>query len=137
MVLKTSFLPKVFIFYFQKKMDESALKVFISHSNKPEDHGLINREVIPKLKEHNITICGQNDLIPGQILLPSITKLIEEADRTLLFISKNALESSWCSFELLISLERAQRTNLLSVVLLLHGIEESEVSLCNTYYAPC
>ena len=118
-------------------MDASALKVFISHSNKPEDRRLINTEVIPKLKEHNITICGQNNLVPGQTLLPSITKLIEEADRTLLFISKNALESSWCSFELLISLERAQRTNLLSVVLLLHGIEESEVSLCNTYYAPC
>jgi hypothetical protein len=118
-------------------MDVSALKVFISHSNKPEDRGLVSREVIPKLERNNITICGQNDFMPGQTLLPSITKKIEEADRTLLFISKNALESPWCSFELLISLERAQRTNLLSVVLLLHGIEESEVSLCNTYYAPC
>jgi len=108
-------------------MDESALKVFISHSNKPEDHRLISTEVIPKLEVNNITICGQNDLIPGQKLLPSITKLIEEADRTLLFISKNALESPWCSFELLISLERAQRTNRLSVVLLLHGISASEV----------
>jgi hypothetical protein len=136
MVLKTSFLPKVFIFYFQKKMDESALKVFISHSNKAEDHRLISTEVIPKLERNNITICGQNKLTPGKYLLTSITKLIEEADMTLLFISKNALESPWCSFELLISLERAQRTNLLSVVLLLHGIEESEVSLY-TYYAPC
>ena len=117
-------------------MDGSALKVFISHSNKAEDHRLISTEVIPKLERNNITICGQNKLLPGQTLLPSITKLIEEADRTLLFISKNALESSWCSFELLISLERAQRTNLLSVVLLLHGVEESEVSLY-TYYAPC
>ena len=117
-------------------MDESALKVFISHSNKAEDRGLVSREVIPKLERNNIAICGQNKLLPGQTLLPSITKLIEEADRTLLFISKNALESPWCSFELLISLERAQRTNLLSVVLLLHGIKESEVSLY-TYYAPC
>ena len=117
-------------------MDESDLKVFISHSNKLEDRTLISKEVIPKLKANNITISGQNDLIPGQSLLPSIAKLIGEADRTLLFISKNALESPWCSFELLISLERAQRTDLLSVVLLLHGVEESEVSLY-TYYAPC
>ena len=42
-------------------MDESALKVFISHSNKAKDHGLVNREVIPKLERNNITIRGQND----------------------------------------------------------------------------
>ena len=40
-------------------MDESALKVFISHSNKAEDHGLVSREVVPKLERNNITICGQ------------------------------------------------------------------------------
>ena len=104
-----------------------ALKVFISHSNKDEDNELVHKEVIPKLEAKNIRIYGQEHLVPGNQVIPTITKMVDITDKTLLFMSKNAMESSWCSFELLISLERAQRTNRLSVVLLLHGISASEV----------
>ena len=103
------------------------LKVFISHSNKDEDHELVHKEVIPKLEAKNIRIYGQEHFVPGNPVIPTITKMVDITDKTLLFMSKNAMESSWCSFELLISLERAQRTNRLSVVLLLHGISASEV----------
>ena len=114
----------VWIFY-RKKME--ALKVFISHSNKDEDNELVHKEVIPKLEAKNIRIYGQEHFVPGNQVIPTITKMVDITDKTLLFMSKNAMESSWCSFELLISLERAQRTNRLSVVLLLHGISASEI----------
>ena len=104
-----------------------ALKVFISHSNKDEDNELVHKEVIPKLEAKNIRIRGQHNAVPGEQVIPTITKMVDITDKTLLFMSKNAMESSRCSFELLISLERAQRTNRLSVVLLLHGISASEV----------
>ena len=104
-----------------------ALKVFISHSNKDEDHELVHKEVIPKLEAKNIIIYGQEHFVPSNPVIPTITKMVDITDKTLLFMSKNAMESLWCSFELLISLEKAQRTNRLSVVLLLHGISASEV----------
>jgi predicted metal-dependent phosphotriesterase family hydrolase len=104
-----------------------ALKVFISHSNKDEDNELVRKEVIPKLEAKNIRICGQECFVPGNQVIPTITNMVDNTDKTLLFMSKNAMESLWCSFELLISLEKAQRTNRLSVVLLLHGISASEV----------
>ena len=104
-----------------------ALKVFISHSNKDEDNELVRKEVIPKLEAKNITIYGQACFVPGKPVIPTITNMVDNTDKTLLFTSKNAMESAWCSFELLISLQRAQRTNRLSVVLLLHGISASEV----------
>ena len=104
-----------------------ALKVFISHSNKDEDNELVHKEVIPKLEAKNIRIYGQERFVPGNQVIPTITKMVDITDKTLLFMSKNSMESSWCSFELLISLERAQRTNRLSVVLLLHDISASEV----------
>ena len=106
------------------------LKVFISHSNEPDDYNLVTNEVVTKLganKRAKIEIYGQDKFKPGKYVVETITKTIEDVDRTLLFLSKNALKSPWCSFELLISLERSQRANLLSVVLLLYDLDESEV----------
>lgn len=111
----------------EENTDENALKVFISHSNECEDRECITEEIIPKLQARNIKIYGQDCFVPGSQVLSTITKLVNNTDRTLLFISKNALKSPWCSFELLISLERAQRTNWLSVVLLLYDVDESEI----------
>ncbi|XP_052105601.1 uncharacterized protein LOC127738401 [Mytilus californianus] len=106
---------------------DGKLKVFISHSNELEDSFLVSNEVVPKLKARNIQICGQDELRPGNHVVPAITKLIHKIDKTLLFMSKNSLKSPWCSFELLISLEKSQRINRLAVVLLLYDIEESEL----------
>ncbi|XP_063428355.1 uncharacterized protein LOC134711597 [Mytilus trossulus] len=108
-------------------MADNTSGYFISHSNKFEDRYLVNDVVIPKLKEKGINIYEQADLQPGTHVLPAITGLVDKADKTLLFISENSLSSSWCSFELLISLEKSQRTNRLAVVLLLHKIEESQL----------
>lgn len=115
------------IFIFSKRMADNTSRYFISHSNKPEDYDLVNQIVIPKLREKGISIYEQNELLPGTPVLSSITSLVDKADKTLLFLTENSLESSWCSFELLISLEKSQRTNRLAVVLLLHKIEESQV----------
>ncbi|XP_071163238.1 uncharacterized protein [Mytilus edulis] len=104
-----------------------ASRYFISHSNKFEDSNLVNDVVIPKLKEKGINIYEQDELLPGTHVLPSITSLVDKADKTLLFLTENSLGSSWCSFEMLISLEKSQRTNRLAVVLLLHKIEESQL----------
>ncbi|CAC5401079.1 TMEM173 [Mytilus coruscus] len=105
---------------------DGKLKVFISHSNEYEDRQTVSYEVVPKLEERNIKIYGQEQLIAGNYVVPAITKLIHKIDKTLLFISKNSLKSSWCSLELLISLEKSQRINRLAVVLLLYDIEKSE-----------
>ncbi|XP_076098682.1 uncharacterized protein LOC143068475 [Mytilus galloprovincialis] len=108
-------------------MEDNPSRYFISHSNKFEDRHLVNDVVIPKLKDNGINIYEEEDLQPGTHVLPAITGLVDKADKTLLFISENSLGSSWCSFELLISLEKSQRTNRLAVVLLLHKIEESQL----------
>ncbi|XP_052105593.1 uncharacterized protein LOC127738397 isoform X2 [Mytilus californianus] len=108
-------------------MADNTSRYFISHSNKFEDRHLVNEVVIPKLKKKGIIIYEQDELQPGTHVLPAITSLVDKADKTLLFISENSLGSSWCSFELLISLEKSQRTNRLAVVLLLHKIEESQL----------
>ncbi|VDI16256.1 Hypothetical predicted protein [Mytilus galloprovincialis] len=113
----------------EEGIEESSgkLKVFISHSNEFEDRQIVSNVVVPKLEAKNIKICGQDELRPGNHVLPEITKLIHKIDKTLLFMSKNSLKSPWCSFELLISLEKSQRINRLAVVLLLYDIEESEL----------
>lgn len=104
-----------------------ASRYFISHSNKLEDSNLVLEVVVPKLREKGINIYEQDDLQAGTQVLPAITSLVDKADKTLLFLTENSLGSSWCSFEMLISLEKSQRTNRLAVVLLLHKIEESQV----------
>ncbi|XP_071163205.1 uncharacterized protein [Mytilus edulis] len=103
------------------------LKVFISHSNEDEDRQIVSNVVVPKLEARNIQIYGQEHLVAGNYVVPAITNLVHDTDKTLLFISKNSLKSPWCSFELSISLEKSQRTNRLSVVLLLYDIEKSEI----------
>ncbi|CAG2186178.1 MITA [Mytilus edulis] len=101
---------------------------FISYSNMNEDRHLVNEVVIPKLREKGITIYDLSEIQPvNESVLSIITSLVDKADKTLLFISENSLGSSWCSFEMLISLEKSQRTNRLAVVLLLHKIEESQL----------
>ncbi|VDI08863.1 Hypothetical predicted protein [Mytilus galloprovincialis] len=104
-----------------------ASRYFISHSNKLEDSNLVLEVVVPKLREKGINIYEQDDLQAGTQVLPAITSLVDKADKTLLFLTENSLGSSWCSFEMLISLEKSQRTNRLAVVLLLHKIEESQL----------
>ncbi|XP_052105597.1 uncharacterized protein LOC127738399 isoform X2 [Mytilus californianus] len=104
-----------------------ASRYFISHSNKLEDSNLVVEVVVPKLREKGINIYEEDDLQAGTLVLSSITSLVDKADKTLLFLTENSLGSAWCSFEMLISLEKSQRTNRLSVVLLLHKIEESQL----------
>ncbi|CAG2217974.1 MITA [Mytilus edulis] len=106
----------------------TAIKVFLSHSNELDDQQLVYDEILPKLEVFkDISILTQDELQPGQIFLSSLTELVDKVDKTLLFITKNAMQSSWCSLELLIGLERSQRKQQLSVVLLLHGIEEKDI----------
>lgn len=106
----------------------TAIKVFISHSNELEDQQLVFDEILPKLKVFkDLSILTQDELLPGHIFLSSLTELVDKVDKTLLFITKNAMQSSWCNLELLIGLERSQRKQQLSVVLLLHGIEEKDI----------
>lgn len=104
------------------------LQVFLSHSNKAEDYDLAN-QIIKDLErtDEGIKIIDQSHMTVGGHAVSEITKLVDRVDKTLLVISKNSLNSGWCSFELLISLEKSQRTNQLGVVLLLKDIEETEV----------
>ncbi|VDI25581.1 Hypothetical predicted protein [Mytilus galloprovincialis] len=106
----------------------TAIKVFLSHSNELDDQQLVFDEILPKLEVfEDLNILTQDELKPGQIFLSSLTELVDKVDKTLLFITKNAMQSSWCNLELLIGLERSQRKQQLSVVLLLHDIEEKDI----------
>ena len=108
----------------------TTIKVFLSHSNELDDQQLVFDEILPKLEVfEDLNILTQDELKPGQIFLSSLTELVDKVDKTLLFITKNAMQSSWCNLELLIGLERSQRKQQLSVVLLLHGIEEKDVCI--------
>lgn len=106
--------------------DDGRLKVFLSHSNKPKDYDLAN-QIISDLEKREIKIIGQWNMDKGSFVMQAITKLIENVDKTLIVLSENSLDSPWCSFELLVSLEKSQRTNQLGVVLLLIDLEEEQV----------
>lgn len=109
-------------------MPEEAITVFICHSNTFEDHKIIDSEVIPKLELINgIKIVQQNDVPPGTYIVNGIVKILNCTDKALLFISKNFLKSNWCSWELLMCLEKSQRIQRMSIVLLLYDVTIDEV----------
>ncbi|XP_076098679.1 uncharacterized protein LOC143068471 [Mytilus galloprovincialis] len=109
-------------------MSEDSVKVFISHSNCAEDREIITSIVVPSLEcIDGIQVVQQDSLIPGQLFLPKITKTMNDTDKALMFITKNSLKSNWCTFELLIWMEKIQKTNRMSIVLLLYDVSEDEL----------
>lgn len=100
--------------------------VFIVYSSANKND--VKDTILPVLENAGLRVTYDNDFLPGRSTFQSITEAVFGSKKTLIFLTKQSLESTWCRLELLVALEKTQKTNVHSVVLLLNGLEPKEVN---------
>ncbi|CAC5423109.1 unnamed protein product [Mytilus coruscus] len=110
-----------------ESIDQQNLNVFLWHSKELKDLQIVTDIVVPRMEQLNVKIYPQDRIEARQLSTTSVTKLLNMTEKILIFISKNSLCSTWCSLELMTSVEQFQRINSCATVLLLYDLLESEV----------
>ncbi|XP_045200260.2 uncharacterized protein LOC123554287 isoform X2 [Mercenaria mercenaria] len=63
----------------------------------------------------------------GHPIFESIDKCVNNSAKTLVILTKQALESKWIILELIHTIEQSKRRNVLTLRLLLHGVNDKDV----------
>ena len=83
-------------------MSDYKYDVFVSY--KHEDIDWVQKELIPRLKEANLTMClDDEEFLAGGAAIVSMQDAVEQSHRTLLVLTPRYLQSHWTRFELLAS----------------------------------
>ncbi|XP_065925261.1 uncharacterized protein [Magallana gigas] len=113
--------------------------VFLIHANEPkEDKEFALLKLKPLLERQNLKVLvDEEDFRAGECVLSSIARAVRQCRKSLMVLTKHSQESPWCSLELQMALEKSQRHNIMSVVVLRKGNSvEQEVALDILNYVP-
>ncbi|KAK3094046.1 hypothetical protein FSP39_023438 [Pinctada imbricata] len=109
-------------------MEDKKYDVFVVHCNNSDDNNFVQNNLMPWLKQQNLkTFLSDEDLLPGSEILPGITRGIHQSRKTLILLTEESLKSQWCTFEIIVAFEKAQRENQMSVILLLKGVDKEKL----------
>lgn len=107
---------------------DSHFEAFLAYSSADED------KVVPlwhalKRKGYRITIDKDyDDFRPGHSAFENMTQAVENSDKTLVYLTENAINSGFVCLEIMLALEKTQRTGRVSLCLLTQFLQESEIS---------
>lgn len=104
--------------------ESERFNVFIVHKSEDQDTAeLINKG----LREKGLRTCAHyEDFKFGKSVFDNILGAISHSDTVLILLTKNALKSSWVSFEVLMSLEKSQREGHMCLRILFVDVTEAE-----------
>jgi hypothetical protein len=111
---------------------ETQTSVFIIHSSEDK---LLVKKINPELTKRRLKcVVDHKDFTPGQTIVNNMANSVQGSTKTLMVVSQAALESNFVTFELILALEKSQRTNRLVVVMLLVDVEEDDPRLTNNAF---
>ncbi|XP_076084553.1 uncharacterized protein LOC143055300 [Mytilus galloprovincialis] len=107
--------------------NQTNFNVCLWHSTGLKDILMVRDIVVPRMEQLNVKICPLEIIEARQLSTTPDTVLLNMTEKILVFISKNSLNSTWCSLERMTYAEQFQRINSCAIVLLLHDLLESEI----------
>ena len=107
-------------------------RLFIVHA--ANDLPSIKPHIIDVLeKEYEIPcLIAERDFPLGKPTITNVIDAIKTCFKTVVVITERSIKSSWVKYETLLALERSQRLNFLSLVVLLFNVDV-EVSMVCTF----
>ncbi len=99
--------------------------VFIAHARKDED---LSFDLMCHLEGRGLKcLLAERNFLPGSLICDNILNAINTSRRVLLVLSRDFLESGWCTFEVIIAMEKMNNDNNVIIVPLLVDLCDDDV----------
>ena len=92
------------MFYRPDAEDDKEFDVFISYAH--QDHFFVEDQLVPMMEEKNTTsdvqyrcLVPARDFVPGEAILSQIENAVRISRRTLIFLSRHFVTSTWTKHE--------------------------------------
>lgn len=115
--------------------DRGSSKVYLIYSEKsPEEEKRFAEETLrAKLEGRGLAVRSEADFRAGTNLVRGRSGAVQQCSKALIILTENSHNSSWCTLELLLALEKSYRLNTVSLVVLkISGSEKWTFQLVKT-----
>ncbi|XP_071086256.1 stimulator of interferon genes protein-like [Haliotis cracherodii] len=108
-----------------KLEDPHKQHVFIAHAQNDSD---LSIELMQYLENYGLKcMLAERDFVPGNLVCDNIINAINTSRRVLLVLSRAFLESGWCTFEVIVAMEKMNNDNNVIIVPLLVDVVDDNV----------
>lgn len=94
-------------------------EVYLIYSEEsPEERRFAEGALRARLEGRGLTVRSEADFLAGTNLVRGRSGAVQDCSKALILLTENSNNSSWCTLELLLALEKSYRLNSVSLVVL-------------------
>lgn len=99
--------------------DRGRFEVYLIYSEEsPEERRFAEGPLRARLEGRGLAVRSEADFLAGTNLVRGRSGAVQQCSKALIILTENSHNSSWCTLELLLALEKSYRLNTVSLVVL-------------------